>query len=146
MIAHLTWDTFLHLRILVIQNVFSTLKGMNSNLLNVFPLTEFEKFWIFFLKPDLNPKLHLLKLNVLLSTMVTIMVTICIVGKGSQFIWVFFHEHSQFTGKQEGRGYLFNSSLTLPPTSQLTLDISLAITTESSPLHIAISWTQTRNL
>ena len=76
---------------------------MNSNLLNVFPLTEFEKFWVFFLNPDLIPKLHLLKLNVLLSTMVTMMVTIRIVGKGSHFIWVFFHVHSQFTGKQ-GKG------------------------------------------
>ena len=40
-------------------------------------------------------------------------------------IWVFFHEHSQFTG-QQGKwgvgmwvgGYLFNSSLPLPPASQ----------------------------
>ena len=59
---------------------------MNSNLLNVFPLTKFEKFWIVFLNPDLIPKLDLLKLNVLLSTMVTIMITICIVGKGGHFI------------------------------------------------------------
>ena len=36
--------TKMKLGILVIQNVFSTLKVMNSNLLNVFPLTEFEKF------------------------------------------------------------------------------------------------------
>ena len=76
---------------------------MNSNLLSVFPLTEFEKFWVFVLKPDLIPKLHVLKLNVLLSTMIRIMVTICIVGKESHFIWVFFHEHLQFTG-QQGKG------------------------------------------
>ena len=76
---------------------------MNSNLLSVFPLTEFEKFWVFVLKPDLIPKLHVLKLNVLLSTMIRIMVTICIVGKGSHFIWVFFHEHSQFI-EQQGKG------------------------------------------
>ena len=35
-------------------------------------------------------------------------------------------------GEEGGGGYLFNSSLTLPPTSQKMLDISLAITTESS--------------
>ena len=101
----LTWDTFLYLGILIIQNAFSTLKVMNSNLLNVFPFTEFQKFWVFFLKPDLIPTLHLLKLNVLLSNIVTIIVTICIVGKRSHFfsIWVFFHEHSQFTG-QQGKG------------------------------------------
>ena len=74
---------------------------MNSNLLNMFPLTQFKKFWVSFLKSDLIPKLLLLKLKVLLSTMVTIMVTICIVEKGSHFIWVFFHEHSQITGQQE---------------------------------------------
>ena len=34
-------------------------------------------------------------------------------------IWVFFHEHSRFTGQQgKGEGYLFNSSLPLPPASQ----------------------------
>ena len=38
---------------------------------------------VFLLKTDLIPKLHLSKLNVLLSTMVTIMVTMCFVGKGS---------------------------------------------------------------
>ena len=36
--------TKMNLGILVIQNAFSTLKVMNSNLRNVFPLTEFEKF------------------------------------------------------------------------------------------------------
>ena len=34
-------------------------------------------------------------------------------------IWVFFHIHSRFTGQQgKGGGYLFNSSLPLPPVSQ----------------------------
>ena len=34
-------------------------------------------------------------------------------------IWVFFHEHSLFTGQHgKGEGYLFNSSLLLPPASQ----------------------------
>ena len=37
----------------------------------------------------------------------------------------------------DGREYLFNSSLPLPPASQT--DISQAITAESSPLHIASS-------
>ena len=41
-------------------------------------------------------------------------------------IWVFFHEHSQFTGQQgKGGGYLYNSSLPLPPL-QKHLDISYA--------------------
>ena len=43
----------------------------------------------------------------------------------------------------EGGGYLFNSSRPLPPTSHL--DISRAITTESSPMHIARSRTRTVN-
>ena len=64
------------------QNAFSTFKVMNWNLPNVFYFTELEKLQVFFLKPDLIPKLHLLKLYALLSTMVTIMVIMGIVGKG----------------------------------------------------------------
>ena len=45
----------------------------------------------------------------------------------------------------EGGGYLFNSSLPLPPLHR-HLDISRAITAESSPLHIAGSRTRTGNL
>ena len=45
----------------------------------------------------------------------------------------------------EGGGYLFNSSLPLPP-AYGHLDISQAITAESSPLHIAGSRTRTGNL
>ena len=41
-----------------------------------------EKLQVFFLKPDLIQKLHLLKLYALVSTMVTIMVTMGMVGKG----------------------------------------------------------------
>ena len=55
---------------------------MNRNLPNVFHFTELEKLQVFFLKPDLIRKLHLLKLYALLSAMVTIMVTMDIVGKG----------------------------------------------------------------
>ena len=35
-------------------------------------------------------------------------------------IWVFFHEHSRFTGqyRKGEEDYLFNSSLPLPPASQ----------------------------
>ena len=55
---------------------------MNWNSPNVFYYTELEKLHVFFLKPDLIPKLHLLKLYALLSTMVTIMVIMGIVGKG----------------------------------------------------------------
>ena len=47
----------------------------------MFYLTRLEKLWIFFLKPDLIPKLHILKQNVL-SIMVKVMVvTMVIVGK-----------------------------------------------------------------
>ena len=61
-------------------------------------------------------------------------------------IWVFFHEHSRVTGLQEkGEGI----SLTPHYNFHLLyrrLGISPAITTESSPLHIASSRTQTGNL
>ena len=40
----------------------------------MFHFTESEKLWVFFLKPDLIPKFHLLKPNALLSIMVKIMV------------------------------------------------------------------------
>ena len=33
-------------------------------------------------------------------------------------IWVLLHEHSRFIGQKGGGGYLFNSSLPLPPISQ----------------------------
>ena len=58
------------------ENAFSKLV-VNLNLLNEFFLQNLKKFWIFILKPDLIPKLHLLKLNVLVKTMVTM----CIVEK-----------------------------------------------------------------
>ena len=57
-------------------------------------------------------------------------------------IWVFLHDHSRITelqGKREG------ISLTLHPLHR-NLDISQAITAESSPLHIGSSRTQSRNL
>ena len=61
-------------------------------------------------------------------------------------IWVFFHDHSRITGlqgKREGISlaphYHFH-----PPHRHL--DISRAITAESSPLHIGSSRTRTRNL
>ena len=60
----------------------TTFKAMNSNLLNVFRFTELEKSLGFLLKSDIIPKLHILKLKVLLSAMVTIGVMMCIVGKG----------------------------------------------------------------
>ena len=55
---------------------------MNWNLPNVFHFAELEKLQIFFLKPAQIQKFHLLKLYALLSTMVTIMVTMGIMGKG----------------------------------------------------------------
>ena len=62
-------------------------------------------------------------------------------------IWVFFHEHFMIHRTAgEGGGYLFNSSLTLPPVSQTLRYISRAITANSSPVHIADSRTWTGNL
>ena len=59
----------------------TTFKAMISNLLNVFRFAELGEFWVFFLKSDIIPKLHILKLKVLLSAMVTIVVTMPIVEK-----------------------------------------------------------------
>ena len=42
----------------------------------------------------------------------------------------------------KGGGYLFNYSLILPPTLE-ALRINRAVNAESSPLHIASSWTRT---
>ena len=49
-------------------------------------------------------------------------------------IWVFFYKHSQITGLQDF--HLLHRHL----------DISRAITVQSSPLHKASSWTRTGNL
>ena len=38
-----------------------TLEVLNWNLPNLFYFTELQKLWLFFLKPDVIPKLHLLK-------------------------------------------------------------------------------------
>ena len=61
-------------------------------------------------------------------------------------IWVFFHKHSQFT-EQQGKG----EAISLTPLYHFHplhrhLDISRAITTEGSPLHIASRRTRTGNL
>ena len=55
-------------------------------------------------------------------------------------IWVFFHEHSRFAG-QQGKG----EAISLTPLYHFHplhrhLDISLEITAESLPLHIATIW------
>ena len=60
----------------------TTFKAMNSNLLNVFLFTELDKNLGFLLGVRYNSKITVLKLKVLLSDMVTIVVTMCIVGKG----------------------------------------------------------------
>ena len=61
-------------------------------------------------------------------------------------IWVFFHEHSRFTGQQgKGEGIYLTPLYHFHPLHR-HLDISRAITAESSPLHIAGSRTRTRNL
>ena len=61
-------------------------------------------------------------------------------------IWVFFHEHSLFTGQQEkGEGIFLTPFYHFHPLHR-HLDIGRAITTESSPLHIGSSRTGTGNL
>ena len=58
-------------------------------------------------------------------------------------ILVFFHEHSQFTGQQgKGEGIYLTPLYHFHPLHR-HLDISRAITAESSPLHIADSQTRT---
>ena len=61
-------------------------------------------------------------------------------------IWVFFHEHSRFTGQQgKGEGIYLTPLYHFHPLHR-HLDISRAITAESSPLRIAGSRTRTGNL
>ena len=61
-------------------------------------------------------------------------------------IWVFFHDHSRITGLQgEGEGISLTPHYHFHPLHR-HLDISRAITAESSPLHIASSRTRTWNL
>ena len=61
-------------------------------------------------------------------------------------IWVFFHEHSRFTGQQgKGEGIYLTPLYHFHPLHR-HLAISRAITAESSPLHIAGSRTRTGNL
>ena len=55
-------------------------------------------------------------------------------------IWIFFHEHSRFTG-QQGNG----EGIYLTLLYHRHLDISRVIFAESSPLNIARSRTQTEN-
>ena len=61
-------------------------------------------------------------------------------------MWVFFHEHSRITGLQgKGEGISLTPHYHFHPLHR-HLDISRAITAESSPLHIASSRTRTGNL
>ena len=61
-------------------------------------------------------------------------------------MWVFFHEHSRFTGQHgKGEGIYLTPLYHFHPLPR-HLDISQAITAESSPLHIASSRTRTGNL
>ena len=76
-------------------------------------------------------------LNVKLKLLFFLFFSIC---------FFFFHEHSRFTG-QQGKG----EDIYLTPLYHFYplhrhLDISRAVTAESSPLHIAGSRTRTRNL
>ena len=66
--------------------------------------------------------------------------------KNQFFFWVFFHEHSQITGLHgKGEGISLTHHYYFHPL-QGYLDISRAITAESSPLRIASSRTRTGNL
>ena len=47
----------------------------------MFYLARLDKLWVVFLKPDLIPKLHILKQNVLFIMVKIIVVTMVIVGK-----------------------------------------------------------------
>ena len=61
-------------------------------------------------------------------------------------MWVFFHEHSRIAGLQgKGEGISLTPHYHFHPLHR-HLDISRAITAESSPLHIAGSRTRTGNL
>ena len=61
-------------------------------------------------------------------------------------IWVFSHEHSRITGLQgKGEGISLTPHYHFHPLHR-HLDISRAITAESSPLHIASSQTRTGSL
>ena len=61
-------------------------------------------------------------------------------------IWVFFHAQSPFTGQQgKGEGIFLTTLRHFHPLHR-QLDISGAITAESSPLQIACSRTLTGNL
>ena len=61
-------------------------------------------------------------------------------------MWVFFHKHSRFTGQQgKGEGIYLTPLYHFHPLHR-HLDISRAITAESSLLHIAGSRTRTGNL
>ena len=62
------------------------------------------------------------------------------------FIWVFLQEHSWFTGRQRKEEVISLSPLYHFYPLHRHLDISRAITAESSPLHIANSQTRTGNL
>ena len=57
-------------------------------------------------------------------------------------IWVFFHEHSRFTGKQGKKEAISLTPLYRFHPLHRHLDISLVTTAESSPLHIACSRTE----
>ena len=61
-------------------------------------------------------------------------------------IWVFFYEHSQFTGQQGKREGIYLTPLYHFHPLHGHLDISRAIAAESSPLRIAGSRTRTGNL
>ena len=58
-------------------------------------------------------------------------------------IWGFLETFTIYRIAEEGGGYFFNSSPLLLSASQT---LCWKITSESSFLHIASSWTQTRNL
>ena len=71
-----------------------------------------------------------------------VLISLCILI----FIWVFFHKHSRFTGQQGKKEGIFLTPFYHFHPLHRNLDISRAITAESSLLHIASSRTPTGNL
>ena len=66
------------------------------------------------------------------------------------FLFLSRFSFANIEDSEDSKGYLFNTSLPPPPTSQALqrhfTDISEAISAKSLPLHIASSWIQTGNL
>ena len=98
----------------------------------------FQYSWVKVIEINLEKIFKLVMMMAIMMMMIIVMMLFFLFS-----IWVFFHEHSRFTG-QQGKG----GAITLTPLYHFhplhrQLDISRAITAGSSPLHIASSRTRT---